>query len=853
MGSKCELEGTLTNGGASRPYNETSAIPHQLLRDTIFALRTLRRDSWSVIFAVLTLAIGIGASIAMFAVANQVLYRPMMFPGAQRIVAVNAEPFERGIPQPMPWLTYQDLAARSHTVEAIAGFYLENVVASLPYGTKEVMSMRVTASIFEALQIKPALGRAFIGSDNDPGAAPVAILSEELWRAEFDRSPLAIGHFVRIGSSLYRIVGIMPKDATFPPQQAKMKFGIWLPIQPSPAMLADRNVSITYAIGRLASGCSLAGAQAELQSIAVNMRENSPSLGPKFSFGIVPYRNVISSEVRAPLKALLVVVLLVLFVASSNVAGMYLARLLARRPEFALRISLGAGQWTIIRQILTEVAVITFLGSIGGGCVAWGLICIVQKTLPGVLPTVENIHIPPSLFVLFLGIAFATTIVTALPACLSILRTSPERILREAGRTAAGGAHRSRSAAVLIVCETIVAVLLLTATGLVLRTLNALNRVTLGFDSDRIIALAAVPASSQSISNFAKKIGDSVNEAPKTSVPPPAYLATVELLRKIPGVTDVAVASSVPLDGIHLTSTYSVPGAAQAGLPKTLEVRAVSPGFSRLLGIGLREGRMINDGDEINTLPVAVINEALARESFPFVHPLGQRIMVDGFDKPFIVIGVINNTTQHIVGKSPEPEVDISYSQIPVESAFRPILVESFATYLVKVHSEADANSIRVAFGKIAPDYAIDDLTTLRQARSRATQNQRISAVLVSTFATIAIALVIAGLYGILAQVMSDRQREVAIRMALGETRYSVVSSVINRSVGLVVIGIAIGLPLAAGFSKVIKGYLFGVSHLDVITYLGVIVTMISVGVIAALIPATRAAMTNICELLRSE
>ncbi|HEY6249122.1 MAG TPA: ABC transporter permease [Candidatus Angelobacter sp.] len=833
-----------------------------MIENVRFALRQMRKNPGFAALAIVTLALGIGANTAMFTVIDSVMLRPLDYPDGDRIMAITTGGAEQGnAVQTTSWLNYRDLREQSRQFRAVAGYTIDVPVVRTAQESQVTLAVKATATLFDVLGVQPTIGRPFLDSDNQPGAPNVVILSSGFWREHFGSDPHAIGQQVHVGNDPYTVVGVMPDSFRF--QGNDISSGVWLPFQPDPEALKDLSSNFLYLLGSLRPGVSRQAAQAEITSITNGIAQKDPEHAKNLAFRLIPFRDVVTARARLAFLALTVVLLLVLLIACANVANLQLARCLARGQEFAVRTALGASRRALLTQLLVEGGVLCVFGSVVGLGLAQLMLAGIHRLPLGLIPRVEEIHLRLSVFAMLL---LATTVVTLLssivPAVVAML-SDPQAVLQEGSRGASTSRGRSRLSGTMVAFEVAISVILLVSGGLMFRTLYNLQHIHLGFEEENVTSFLALPGSGGGF--FAMKKPESLRQ--EDSMALRLYAPMQEKLRHLPGVVDAAFASVIPFEHIVMNSSFDVVGRprikAEADKPDAL-LRVVSGSYARVIGTTILRGRAISDQDTAGSPYVVVINETLAKRYFAGQDPMGQQLDFAGDDpkdreesgmlQPYTIVGVVGDSVQHEIAQPVAPEVDLPYAQIPVKGFLYQILVMPMTTFVVKTRGPVEiAAAIRRAFHESAPDFAVDNFLTMQTAHENADSRQRLGLYLVISFAGIATVMVLAGLYGVLSQLVGQRRREIGIRMALGADRYSIVGLILRRGFILIVVGLVAGLAAAAAVEQWVKSFLYGVSPVDVATYAGVVIVLVLVGALAALVPARRAASIEPTQALRAD
>lgn len=832
-----------------------------MIENIRFALRQMRKNPGFAALAIITLALGIGANTAMFTVTDSVMLRPLAYPDGDSIMAITTGGAEQGnAVMTTSWLNYLDLREQSKQFRAVAAYIVDFPVVRTAQESQATLAIKVTAPMFEMLGLRPAIGRPFVDSDNQPGAPNVVILTSGFWREHFASDPHVLGQQVNVGGDLYTIVGVLPDNFRFEGNDPSS--GIWMPYQPSPDALTDRDSNFIYIMGSLKPGVSRQAAQSEITAITHGITQKDPEHAKDLALRLIPYRDVITAQVRPAFLALTGALMLVLLIACANVANLQLARCLTRGQEFAVRTALGASRRALLAQLLVEGGVLCVFGSVAGIGLAQLILAGVHRFPVGLVPRADEIHLRLSVFLMLL---LATTVVTLLssivPALVAML-SDPQAVLQEGSRGASTSRGRSRLSGVMVVCEVALSVILLVSGGLMFRTLYNLQHIRMGFEEENLTSFIALPGSGAGF--FAMKKPDSLKQ--EDSMAFRLYAPMQEKLRHLPGVMDAAFASVVPLERFVMNFSFDVVGQPKDknGSNNDTLVRVVSGRYEQVIGAPIVKGRAITDADTAGSPYVVVINEALAKRYFAGQDPIGQKLdfagdnekdrQESGMLRPYTIVGVVGDSVQHEITQAVIPEVELPYSQIPVKGLLYPILVMPMTTYVVRTHGPVELTAaIRKAFHESMPDFAVDNFQTMRMAHEQADSNQRIGLYLVISFAGIAMVMVLAGLYGVLAQLVGQRRREIGIRMALGADRLSVIAMILKRGFILIGIGLVAGLAAAAGAVQWVKSFLYGVSPVDTVTYVGVVIILAIVGALAALVPARRAASIEPTQALRSE
>jgi putative ABC transport system permease protein len=824
-----------------------------LLYDLIHAVRLLRKTPGVALLAMVTLALGIGANTAIYTVVQSVFLRPLPYANADRLTFIG--PSDASGFASTSWLNYRDIRDQSKLFQAVAGYSEDVAVIQVGADAQGVVAPRVTTNLVSMLGVQPLLGRNFTEAEGQTGGPAVVLISEELWRQSLHADPQVVGKAITINGKPSTVVGVLPGSFGFPDQMGPdMRKGIWLPLQPTGEMARDRGYHFYNVVGQLRPGVSLKQAQAELDSIAAHIPRKPTE--DVIAFRATPYLEVLTGPVRPVFLALVAALALVLLIACANVSNLLIARCLGRQQEFAVRAAIGADRKRLIQQLLAEGLVLS-LGGCALGVVLAQLAMAALKKLPdGTIPRADSIGVHWTVVFILAAVAILTTVLSSLLPAFLVARSQPQSALQAASRGIGSRSVSGKMSGWLVAGEVALSTLLLVGTGLLFHTLWNLQRSRLGFQTTHVTTFTAMP------SNAAGFSGMAVSEEGKdtgTSVATQIYQPVLEQMRHLPGVESAALITSPPLSGIDMRSSFKI-----VGRPSTPDARpearisAVSGQYARTMGTPVLRGRMIDDSDAPGTLPVVVINETLAKKYFGDKDPLQQQIDLGGKDtgmlKPVTIVGVLADQVDSTVGGTVQPFMMLPQLQIPTTSLFYQALLATVVNFVVKTHGDLPvAAEMRSVFHQTAPGFALDSFQTMQEAVEKNTFNHRLGLYLVGSFAGLAIAMVVAGLYGVLSQLVGYRRREIGVRMALGATRQSVAQMILRQGSILIGAGLVAGLFLSVACAQLLKSFLYEVQPMDLGTYVVVALTLLGIGLFAAFLPARRAASIEPMEALRNE
>jgi predicted permease len=853
-------EALIRLGGAEQTrqaYRERRTLLwlENLLRDTRYALRQLRKSPGFALLAIGTLALGVGANTAIYTVIESVVLRPLPYAHADRLLYIGPKTDTPGLYK-TSWLNYLDIRSQSRLLKDVAGYSEDLGMVEIADELQNVVAPRVTPNLFSMLGTRPLLGRAFTEAEGVAGGPSVVMLSEELWRQSFHADRDIVGQSIKVSGALHTVVGVMPASFQFPHEMGPdIRKGIWLPLQPSQEMLTERGYQFFSMVGELAPGATRAQEQQELDAIAAHISGTATVTKDTRLFRASPYQELLTGSVRPVLYALFAAVALVLLIACANVSHLMIARCLGRQQEFAVRSALGAGRWRLARQMLWEGMLLSMLGCGVGVILAQLALRLARKMPDGTIPNANAIGLHWTVVLALAAIAMVTTVLSSLLPALLVARSDPQAALQAASRGTGPRTVSGKLTGWLVAGEVALSTLLLVGTGLLFHTLWNLQQSQLGFDADRVTTFSATPEDAAGFSSLA--VSDETQGVP-ASVATLVYQPVLERIRHMPGVTSAALITTPPLSSKGVQGSFRIIGQPTDSRGQTALFSAVSGDYARTMGTPVLRGRMVNDGDVSSTPFVVVVNEALTKKYFAGQNPLGKDISLAGLDprmvKPYTIVGVLADQVEGKVGGEVLPLILLPQQQIPTVSLFYQALLKAGVSFVVKTRGDIPvASAMRSIFQKSAPGFALENFQTMQDAVDESTFSRRLALYLVGSFAGLAVAMVIAGLYGVLSQFVSYRGHEIGVRMALGASRRSVAQLVLRQGAMLIGAGLAAGLLLALAVGRLIMGFLYQVQPLDAWTYLFAALLLTCVGLIATLIPARRAATIDPMQALRTE
>jgi putative ABC transport system permease protein len=802
-----------------------------LVADLRYAARRLVAEPGFAAVTILTLAVGVGSTTAIFSALNPILFQPLPYPDAGRIMMVW-DMGTGGSRDDVTFGTHQELVERSHSFDALAAMKPWQPTLTGATEPERLDGQRVSATFFRVLGVPPALGRDFQASDDRANAPRVVILSDGLWHRRFGGDRAVVGRSITLGDDPYLVIGVMPRgfENVLDPSAT-----LWSPLQYD--MSQDRAWGHHLRmVGRQRPGVGTDQAAAELARIAqtpVLEFARAPWASLKHGLIVNSLQDDITRGVRPALLIILGAVVVVLVIACVNVTNLLLARSVRRRSEFALRAALGAGSSRLIRQLLTESLLLALLGGGAGMAVAMLGVRALIALSPPELPRVHAIAVDAGVFGFGLGLTTLIGLGFGLLPALQATRTDQQRELQQGSPRTGGGHHRTRSA--LVVAEVALALVLLVGTGLLLRSLQRLFAVAPGFEPSRLLTM---------------QVQTSGHRFDEDSTTYRFFEEALEAARQVPGVMAAALTSQLPLSGdediygVHFEASPSQRAEEDHGAFRY----AVTPGYMETMRIPLRQGRTLEQHDRSGAPLVALINESYARREFPGIDPIGKRLRIGPMDGPlYTIVGVVGDVRQMSLAISQSDAVYTTPSQ------WR--FADNAMSLVIRTRGDPTAlvPAIRQAVWAVDKDQPIVRVATMDDLVAASAAERRFALILVEAFALAALVLAAAGIYGVLSGRVAERTREIGVRSALGASRGNILTLVVGQGMTLTGLGVSIGLAGAALASEVMVAMLFGVSHLDPVTYLGAIALLGAVAVIACGVPAWRAAQVDPASTLRVE
>jgi predicted permease len=806
--------------------------------DVRFAVRSLRRDRALAAAGVLTLALGIGATTAVFSAVNAVLLRELPFKDPDRLVEIWEENSDRGwYKNVVAPANYLDWRAQAQGFENVAAYtdYQTNVTLLGNGEPRLLAATYVTGNFLPVLGVSPRLGRGFDDDDSWDGGQRPAILSSRAWRTQFGADSAIIGKTMSFGGAKpWRIVGVMPDGFAFPTPSTD----VWLPIlwdRTAPNEVSFRRAHWLRVVARVKSGTSLAAANASLQTVVKRLETQYPQTNARMGAGITPLHEWIVGDTKRPLLVLLSAAAVLLLIACANVGNLLLVHALGRARDTALRFALGATRSRVARQALTESLVLSVAGGAAGSILGWvGARLLLAMQPAGMLP-VSDIAVDYRVLAFAIALTMVSGILFGVTPALIATRQSPADALNAGGRTLTGGRVR-RWGRVLVVAEVAMAVVLTVGAGLLLRSYERLSRVPAGFDSEGVLTVALnVPASRYD--SASKVIG--------------FYSSVLQRMQALPGVEKVGAARELPVTVPSWSSNLAIAGRPPMEQSADILHREILGDYFGVMRVPLLSGRTFTDADVRGQPPVVVINDVLAKQYFPNQNPIGQRITFDRVPNSTslwrTIVGVVGGERQGSLTMPARAEI------------FAPMRQDwtRRLTVVVRARRGTDPVALAIPARRLVRDLdsllAIASLRPMTDVHREAMSRERFTSTLVLVFAVTGVMLALVGVFGVLAQLVQARWRELGIRLALGAQQTQVRWLIARNGFALLVAGIVAGLGVSAGATRLLSSLLFEVRPTDGVTYALVTVVMGSAGMLATLVPAWRASRADPATALRAE
>ncbi|MFL5616248.1 MAG: ABC transporter permease [Gemmatimonadaceae bacterium] len=808
------------------------------MRDIKYSIRRLVKSPAFTAVVILTLGLGIGANTAIFSVVNTVLLQPLAYRQPDRLVTINhfyQSEALNNLQAPVSAIGFRDYRDKTKSFAAVAvgtGWSANLTGTGDP---ERIPGSRVSGDFFRVLGVAPQLGRVFGRDEDEPGKNNVVVLSDGLWKRVYGGDRGVAGKTIQLNAQSFTILGVMPEGFR---DFFNSSADIWTPLALDPSKFDPKNYTNEYLnlTARLAPGVTAKQADAEMHAFAEQLKRQYPNyLDPKWTLKVTTLDQLATGSIRPALLVLLGAVGFVLLIACANVANLLLSRATARQKEIAIRTALGADRWALVKQLLTESMLLAVAGGVLGLAIAYWSV----KTLVAAMPTIpggSDLSIDGSVMLFTLCLSLITGLLFGVAPALQTSRTSLHDTLKEGGRSGSADVSGRGLRRALVVGEVALALTLLIGAGLLIRSVAKLQRVMPGFDPDRLLTFNV------SLPN-AKYPNDTIRQQ--------FFESMIERVSHVPGVVGVGGTTTMPFGGGFSTGSFDVEGYQPAtGQPGPWgDIRAVTPDFFQAMRIALVRGRSFGSQDVRSGQQVAVIDDEFMRKYYRDQDPIGKRLSFDLKAKSptfMTIVGVVRHTMQEGLDAKPRIQLYLPYSQAP-NLPFMSVAVRTTGDPLLM------ARPVRDAIHRVDKDMPMSNVKSMDDLLESSLGQRRLSMILLGAFSAIALVLASIGIYGVLSYSVTQRSRELGIRMALGAARSRVLRLVIGQGMVLAAIGIVIGLIGAFGLTRLLTSQLYSVTPTDPVTFAGVSLLLIAIALVATLVPALRATRVDPVVALREE
>lgn len=812
----------------------------KLWQDLRFAFRQLRKSPGFGLTTVLTLALGIGATTAIFSLVNTVLLRPLPFPEQYRLVwaqQLDQSTGLPGIPESLSYPDFFDWRARNHSFEAMASYRHDSLTLTGTGTPQQLESQVVSSEFFGVLRVNPVLGRGFVAEDEKPGTH-VAVLSHEMWQSTFGGASSIVGRAITLDGISYTVVGVMPKGFEFPIQNPPPS--LWTTLADDAvgkrAATSARGADMLTVVARLKPGVTLSQATADLSLIARNIATQFPDTNKGYNAANVkPEMENLVGDTRQPLNVLFAAVVFVLLIACANVAGLMLARASRRRSEIAIRSAMGATRLEIVRQVLVESVFLSLCGGALGIALSVILLRTMLRFVPQDLPRLDQVSVDGAVLAFAAVASILTGVLFGVLPAWRMSKLDPALALREGTRSMTSGRGQHRLHNSLVVAETAIGLVLLVGAGLLIRSFVRVLQVDPGFDPQHVLTASLNLPESQYPG--LKKVQFYEQLLPK--------------LAGLPGVQSVAAGWPIPLGRGNFSTSFTIEGRSVAKGDEPSEVLSVvTPDFFRTLRIPVLAGRAFQPTDDSKSSPVMIVNQAFAHKYFPGENPIGKHIQSDLGD------GITEHPMREIVGVVGDVKRMGITADAPAQY-YLPFTQAVVTSPSLEIRTTGDPVSIvgplREQLEEMDSSIPLYRVRTLQDYVSQSAAQPRFQTLLITFFAAMALLLSAIGLYAVLSYMVAQRTLEIGLRLALGAQRADVLELILRRGVALAATGLAIGILVSLLLTRFMAGMLYGVRPFDPLTFVGVTMVLLLVSLIASMAPAYRAARLDPMNTLREQ
>jgi len=806
-----------------------------LVKDIRYAVRGLLKRPGFTVIALVTLALGIGANTAIFSVVNAVLLRPLPFQNPEQLVIVWEDATFAGFPHNTPApANYFDWKTQNQSFADMAASHENSFNLTGDGEPERVSAYSVSANFFPLLGVQPVLGRNFLAEEDRPGVNKVVVLSYSLWQSRYGADRNILNRDILLNGEKHTVVGVMPASFQFFEKDVRL----WVPIAFEPEDFTNRGGHYLKVVARLKPGVSLSQAQADMNAVMHRIAVDHPedTMEGKLGAVVLPMRDELVGDARGSLIVLLVAVAFVLLIACANVAGLLLARAVGRRKEIALRMALGAGRARVVRQLLTESLLLAAAAGVLGSLLAYGSFSFLQGLVPEEMALAASLKLDVRILIFTLVISIITGIIFGLvPALQSARFDLNEALKQSSGRVTSTG--RLRSA--MIVFEVALSLVLLVGAGLLIQTLFQLFRQYSVLEPEKVLTMRTIlPREKykepQQRDNF--------------------YQQVLQRVEHLPGVVAAGYSTSVPLLWKGGTSGFYPEGLKSPipGMAYDSNHRQVSTNYLKAMNVPLRAGRYFDNRDNAQSMPVAIINETMARQYWPGENALGRRFKIGGpeDDRPWTeIVGIVADVRQMGIDEPVKAEMYLPYQQINHNPWFIP------RDLAIRTNGDTSnlVSAVRGIIREVDPDQPVSNVATMAEVLGTEAAQRRMGMIMLAGFAALALLLASLGIYGVLAYFVTQHTNEIGVRQALGATPRNILFLVLRKGMGLTLVGVVIGMAAAFALTRLMSSLLFGVTAGDPLTFVTVPLLLASVALLACYIPARRATKVDPLVALRYE
>ena len=804
-----------------------------LLKDVRYGIRGLLKRPGFTVVALITLALGIGANTAIFSVVNAVLLRPLPFQKPEELVIVWEDAGFLGFPHNTPApANYVDWKTQNQSFVDMAASHEDSFNLTGDGEPERVAAYTVSANFFPLLGVQPLLGRGFLPEEDRPGGNKVVVLSYSLWQSRYGGDRNVLNREILLNGKKHSVVGVMPASFQFFAKDVRL----WVPIALDQKDWANRGGHYLTVVARLKPGVSVAQAQADMNAIMRRIAADHPAetMEGKLGAVVLPVRDEFVGDARSSLIVLLVAVAFVLLIACANVAGLLLARAVARRKEIALRMALGAGRARVVRQLLTESLLLAIAAGVLGSLLAYASFTFLQGLVPEQMELATSLKLDVRILIFTIAVSIITGIIFGLVPALQSANFDLNDALKSSGRVTSTG--RLRSA--MIVFEVALSIVLLVGAGLLIQTLFQLFRQYSMLEPEKILTMRTVLPREKY-----KQMQQRDNY----------YQQVLQRVEHVPGVVAAGFSTSIPLDWKGGTSGFYPEGlkAPIPGMTYDSNHRQVSTNYLTAMNIALRQGRYFDNRDNAQSLPVAIVNETMARQYWPGENVVGRRFKLGGPEdkEPWReIVGVVADVRQMGIDEPVKAEMYFPYQQdnetwnMPRDLAIR---TNGDTSNLV--------GAVRQIIREVDPDQPVSNVATMAEVLGTEAAQRRMGMIMLVGFAALALLLASLGIYGVLAYFVTQHTNEIGVRQALGATPSNILLLVLRKGMGLTFVGVGIGLAAAFALTRLMSSLLFGVTAADPLTFATVPLLLVGVALLACYIPARRATKVDPLVALRYE